>query len=39
MRQKLGLLELVDEDRDAQLVADLLEVSRTPFTHLPLNAC
>ncbi|KAK9906728.1 hypothetical protein WJX75_006965 [Coccomyxa subellipsoidea] len=26
MRQKLGLLELVDEDRDAQLVADLLEV-------------
>ncbi len=33
MRQKLGLLELVDEDRDTQLVADLLEVEPHPHSH------
>lgn len=38
MRQKLGLLELVDEENDAALVEELLKVW-PPFGPCPVTAC
>ena len=39
MRQKLGLLELVDEEKDKQLVEELFEVwpPFDPFVHCTLG--